>query len=306
VPTDITRNFFFPELKLEQAKPVLDHAIPLLIEIRNYGLNVFLRCQQDAKGGDEDLAILLPYLHFLEMLDGFTVLIGQAVEVPSRLQLRAMLEALLTTEYITQSDTIRRAHAYLVADIIRRKEWCLRCDPQTKQGQGFKKALEEDPDLGGMRVPLLLGLADQLRNLDELFAKEDYREALSEYERLSGPKKRYVNWFELFGGPGSVRKLAIKLKHRGIYEVLYGGWSAVGHGVETVKRQLVSTDRGEPAVRGLRDPIRIVAAVNAGVSLTMKATRCVLGHYRPGELDRPHRQWYLREVKPLWDKVRQH
>lgn len=97
-----------------EAREQIDAAVPLLEEVVNYGLAVFARCSVRPDGRDENAAILLPFHHLLEMIDGVQVLVAAAAPIPARLPLRSAFEALLAIEYITQADTVRRAYAYLV------------------------------------------------------------------------------------------------------------------------------------------------------------------------------------------------
>jgi hypothetical protein len=61
-------SLFDPDYFKVQIVPVLNIAGPLIEELRNYGLAVLARCAYRPDGGDENLAVLLTYLHLLEML----------------------------------------------------------------------------------------------------------------------------------------------------------------------------------------------------------------------------------------------
>src|SRR5260370_8364215 len=134
-------SLFDPDYFKVQIRPVLDIAGPLFEELRNYGLAVLARCSYRPEGGDENLAILLPYLHLLEMLDAVQILILESSITPAKLLIRSMFEALLVLEYVSRKDTIRRGLAYLFMDIISRLKSIRTLDPTTPDGKTFPESL---------------------------------------------------------------------------------------------------------------------------------------------------------------------
>jgi hypothetical protein len=102
MPTRPPETLFSPNYYKVQVRPLLDIALPVLEEVLAYGLALFGRCSTRPEGGDENLVILLTYQHLLEMFDSITIQLAECAPAPAGLQLRAMFEALLTIEYLTQ------------------------------------------------------------------------------------------------------------------------------------------------------------------------------------------------------------
>jgi hypothetical protein len=119
---------------------------------------------------------------------------------------------------------------------------------------------------------------------------------------LRTPRHQHPHWYELFNGPKSIRQLAAALNHQGSYEILYGVWSATGHGTDVVKRNLVVSSSGGPAARAIRSPLLISSVVNMAVNFYLDAARSMIRRYRPGE-ERRYAEWYAREVRSLWFAV---
>jgi hypothetical protein len=135
--TQSPRTLFDPDLAKAQIREVLDLAMPSLNEVLNHGLALFARSSNRPEGEDENLVILLVYRHLLEMLDGVIILIAESAPAPAALQLRAMFEALLTIEFLTQDKrkTKSRALAYLYQVEIHRKRYYLSPRPNFSRGQ---------------------------------------------------------------------------------------------------------------------------------------------------------------------------
>src|SRR5690349_6226356 len=106
------------ELSLPTGSKLLDRELSLAItseirrvgrralrEVIDEGLDVFERCSASAEGKDENIAVLFPFLHILEMLDGAEVLLDGAVAFPTSTVLRAAFESLLTVEWVTKDIT---------------------------------------------------------------------------------------------------------------------------------------------------------------------------------------------------------
>ena len=108
--------------------------------------------------------------------------------------------------------------------------------------------------------------------------------------------ERYPKWFSLFGGPGSLRELAKRLKIEGQYLTLYGYWSRVSH-AEDYARFSRRDAASDPTVRLIRDSSQMIEIAWFAASFMLRATRLVLGKFRPSE---DMAIWYLRDVKPLY------
>ncbi len=306
MPTSPPPALFDPDHFTVQIKAILESALPMLEELRNYGLALFSRCSIRPEGGDENLAILLPYLHLLEMLDAVIVLLPASAIAPAGLQLRSILEASLTIEYIAQADTVRRGHAYLLLDALEEREFMKRLDPQTKEGQKLRSELGHDSILADFDKhfdPIEIASGPQFPSA--LLDQPRFKDVWDEYTRLAkkmSPTR--IRWYCLFDGPRSIRKLAYKLDRGSEYEFLYSRMSASMHVTSALRRQVEVAGPGIGDVRPLRDPREIFDVCRLSHALTIRATRIVLEYFRPQERERSV-QWYIREIKPNFDRFRQ-
>jgi|GEM_PF-6496843 len=125
MPTTAPRTVYDPDLSKAQVKLFTDIAVPLLKEVLNHGLALFVRCSIRPEGDDENLMILFTYRHLLEMLDSVLIQIAECSPATAALQLRAMFEALLTLEYVTcdKAKTRQRALAYLYQVLLSEKHF---------------------------------------------------------------------------------------------------------------------------------------------------------------------------------------
>ena len=255
-------------------------------------------CWRLASGGDEQLVILMMYWHVIELLDGAVVLVAAGAIEPSRLQLRAAFEALLDLEFILESDTTRRAYAWLVVkDVLKRIKTWQKFDEATDAGRQFATLLSSEG--GPMPFPTLDAKAkgDALQHM--LDTDPRWTPAYDEYKRLKQqfPKSRSrPEWFELFDGPvgGGVSTLARHLRHGADYEVLYRHWSARVHGSDAVQR----FKRG--GVVPLRATGELNATMNFVVTFGLRAIRAVIQHYMPEREKELYAQWYVAEVRQRW------
>ena len=90
-------------------------------EAINYATNAFQRCQESSKGApDEDLPVLVSYLHIIEITDGIENLITNSCSGPIIPLLRSEFEAMITIDYILEADYSHRAFAWLVGYVYQR------------------------------------------------------------------------------------------------------------------------------------------------------------------------------------------
>lgn len=296
MPTKPPTDLFDRDISKALVREWIDVAIPMIQEVVNHGVAAFTRCLTTAKGGDENLAILMPYLHLLEMTDAVEILLAEAAPIPAQVQLRSTFEALLTIEYITKAAAPRRAFAYLVADIHRRLASWRAMDPNTPEGRRGRERIATDAYTQDMRIPDIPDIRARIENLETLLQKPDWREANVEYRRLKKILKRRPAWYQLYDGPKNLEELATHLGWPAHYDILYRPWSEAAHAHDAVYRKLTEGAKGEPAIHRVRDTSEFGTVVSLVVTFTLRATRRILSFYRPEELP-AYKSWYLREVR---------
>jgi len=299
MPTTAPPGLLDRDLSKAEARQAIDLAVPLLTEIVNQGLAVLARCFAPPIQGDVHMAVLLPFHHLLEMLDGVQLLVGEAAPSAARPQLRSMLEALLYIEHITETgpDTLQyaiRGYAYLVArtrDALKALRALRRYDAATPEGQDL---------IARSVVKVDRSIEDIDRNIAHLEARlvktpwSDVDSSRQALHRSKGP------WYCLgTGTPSNLGNLADRLGRSVYYDVLYRDYSGAVHAADT-SRQVIAHAPGRVEIRQLRDPDELHNVVCIAVDLALGAIERVLLTYRPQE-QRVHKLWYLPEsVARVW------
>lgn len=302
MPTVPPHGLLDREFSRASVREQVEAANPMLQEIVNYGVAVFARCERTSRLRDEKLAILLPYLHVLEMVDGVQILLSEAAPIPARLQLRSAFEAILAIEFITETDTTRRAFAFLVADIRQRLAAYRAMDPKTPEGKRQLKRIQSDVFARLMKIPEVRDLDERLKSLEGLLQKPNWKEANEQYNAVQKRSDRRPEWYHLCdpNPPGSIEDLASRVKRGGQYEILYRQASGTVHGGDAIRRQLTKGASGGPVVSGLRDTDELAMTIGFAATLAIGATRKVLLFFRPEEAG-GLAKWYLEEVRePLF------
>jgi len=297
MPTKPLEAILYRDLSKVAAKNIIEIASPLLQELVNYSTNALRRCETSTSGNkDEDLAVLMLYLHIIEMTDGIEVLVSQSCPAPAIPLVRSSFEALLSIKYILEADYVRRSLSWLVDYAHKRLAfYCEPMDPSTDRGKAFQKALgaHEYEAMQNLPLPPQAEVQEMITNWQDFLAKPHIQPIEAEFQRCKKERKRRPNWYQLFGGPGrSLYALAHHLKRGVDYEVLYRHWSSIAH-AHDLSRFITGPTEGDSAIRRLRDPSEIKEATRHAALYILEATRLILGRFRPGE---DIARWYTREV----------
>ncbi len=296
MPTEPVEALLYRDLSRVAAHELINIASPLLQELVNYATNVFMRCQDSARGNEnEDLAVLMLYLHMIEMADGVEVLLAQSCATPAEPLIRSLFEALLSITYIleTDADYVQRSLTWLVGYSHNRISYYELLDPSTNRGQRFQQARAADLIAQRIQLPDQAQVQAAIRNLQHFLARPQFQTIEAEYQRLRR-QRQYPQWYELFNGPRNLRALAIHLSRAATYDLLYGPLSSVAH-AHDLSRFLGRTAEGAATFKRLRsdhENLRHVTVLAA--TFILEATRRILTKFRPSEDLAP---WYIREVR---------
>jgi hypothetical protein len=304
MPTKPLDSILYRELSKVQANEIIEIASPLLQELVNYSTNVLARCATSPSNEvDVDLSVLALYRHILEMTDGVEVLIVQCCADAAIPLLRSAFEALISIEYILENDAKgqykdfnRRSLAWLLNHVHNRLDLFDRFDFSTNKGIETKKLFEDDLIASTIGLPDL-DIDKARENLLKILDKPHMKSIEEEYEKCK-KRKRY-NWYSLFGGPTTMRQLAINLKQGAHYEMLYRPWSISLHAQDFFPF-IKKLEDGESVIRPLRNPESIQQVVGYAAGFILKSTRLVLGKFRPTE---NVTDWYIREVQKNYRKI---
>ena len=288
------------ELSRAITREVCRVAAPALREVVDEGIRVFQRCSATARGTDEHIGLLFPFLQLTELLDGTDVLLEGGAVVPARLVLRGAFEALLTVEWVARDHPLRYGAAYVVVDIHQRIAGCEQYSQAHPRRDQLLAAIRSDEFGGHVKIPTIKNAAEKAAAYRALLDAPHLRDAATEYERT---RKKLSNppFYSLWDGPRNIEQLAHRLARAGHYEILYRSWSRTAH-AEDVMRQLGEVE-GEAAVRPFRSGEGLSTAYTFALSFGLAAIRSVLGFYRPEELKTSFAIWYKKQISGPFKRV---
>ena len=272
----------------------------VLREVIDEGLGVFARCSKTAQGEEENVAVLFPFLHLLEMLDGTEVLLDGAAVNPAYPVLRAAFESLLSVEWVTKDlspdESRRRSRAFVVVDIHRKIQLINRYDTAHPDHAQFAAEIQKDDAGSRILMPKVRGSSSRRAGLKAMLQSPALREAAAEYEATRARlKKRWPPYYACWGGPSDIEQLARHLGRGGQYQVLYRRWASESHG-DVLNRQLTTFD-GETAIHRFRSGQALDGTYSLALTIGLAAIRTVLGRYRPEEIEGPHPRWYESKIR---------
>lgn len=303
MPTKPLESVLYRELAVVEAKHLIDIASPLLKEIVNFSTNALIRCGSSSSNGEnEDLAILYLYKHIVEMTDGIEVLISQSCVTPSIPLLRSSFEALISIEYIveTEENYLKRSLSWLVEYIYERIHYYESLDASTIRGQNVRQSLKEDSFLSEIEIDSVIPamfVTPRIDNLNNLLAKEQFKEILEGFKVMKGKKA----WYRLFKGPSDIRNLAKRVGRSAQYDFFYKHWSQVSHAHE-FSSFILSSALNDVGIRPLRDKSEFATVASNARSILLGATHAIVKKFRPEE---SLSDWYKKEVITLSKKLRE-
>ena len=298
MPSKPLHSVLYRELMIAKAQDVLSIATPLFQELVNYGSMALIRCATSPKGEEnEDLAPLSLYRHILEMIDSYEVLISNSCAAPTIPILRSCFEALLSLEYILESDKNYsvRSLCWLAGYVNKRINMYESMLPSTQRGKEFASYVRKDKSIIDLPNPPIKGVKKAISNLEKLLSRKQFSKIQAEYETLG----KSVNWYQLFGGPKNIQSLAYHLERHVQYEFLYRQWSSFAHAHDFSEFLAVSST-GDAGIQGIRNPELIVRVSRFAGTFMIDATRMMIKKFRPGE---DFSRYYLKEIQEPYNKL---
>ena len=272
----------------------------LIQETVNFGTHVLEWELSSAPGGDETAPITLSIRHILELLDSTSISIRNSCVDPCKLLLRGALESFFGVAYILETDTTRRAMAFMATYANQRLRTYRKFDPTTQQGTEFRNLLKKDRLAGDMVISLSHSFVESaITNLEGLLRRPEYIEANAEYQkqRKTGSSNPY--WYSIYGGPRNIEKLADHLKLSAMYHILYRQWSSATHGTDIIQGKISPQSDGKAAILQFRLPTDAQVLTLLAVSIGLELFQIVIKHYVPTRMD-DYRSWYTKEIRPVY------
>lgn len=270
------------ELAIAAARPLIDKYSPYLEELVNFATCAWARCEKSLRGvGGTPFALLALYYHAIQMADASQVLISQSCFSAAVPNLRSLLEAELSIEYILKGDYERRSAAWLVAHYLEQQEFLDRLDPDSERGKHLRQSLQGDKLLKLSAVNRLNidAMRQGRKSIDDVLAKPKFAAIARSLVKKNG---RIRKWYEINGGPKSLSQLARQLGRLSQYRFQYSTYSSVLHAHDA--SNLLEHRDGAFALVPIRSGSSPAEEVCYTAALSLAhATKMIVAKFRPDE-----------------------
>lgn len=291
MPTEPNR-WLNRDLADQGADKLVPLACPALREAINRATHVFEECQRSSSDvPDQDLPVMMTFLHLLEMADGVEILLSSGSAHPTKLLLRSMFEATLTIGYILKNNTKERSFAWLACRAHRHLSAYEVMSPKTQAGVVFRDESKNDESNVDLELLPQAQLDEAIDNIRQMLKLENYSAAEAEFRRLS--KKRKPEWHSFYGGPTTIRELAKEMQQLSAYQFLHKTWSDLTHAGDG-GRWLTTTAKGQPAFHALRNPADLLQAAHLAISFLLTGMMTMVAKYSPSN---DLKRWYLADLQ---------
>ena len=208
--------------------------------------------------------------------------------------LRGLLENYFNLEYLVKENTKQRAYQFIGTHYYSKLKFYKKLDNKSKSHSSYKKPFENDKRIGGYPFSQPPQLQSAIKNLENLFEKEEYREIQDELIRLKKEEKvKNPNWFRLFGGPKSILGLSHRTNLEGMYNTYYRWWSGHVHGTNIIEGNFSSDSNGKLEVLQIRLPFQAQEITNISISISLYMIQQYVNKRLPNHKDL-YLNWYAR------------
>jgi hypothetical protein len=300
MPTQPVQEVISRNPSSHEVSKVLGRFADLIDETVNFGSHVLKWHLESARGGDDTAPITLSFRHILELLDAVSINIRNSSLDPCKLLLRGALESYFGVAYILETDTKRRAMAFMATYVNQRLKTYRKLDPTTQQGKEFRSLLKKDPLATTMVISIpTTAIQAAIANLENLEKKPAYKDAYKEYDRVRKAGSKNPYWYSLYGGPSNIEKLADHLNLQAFYHILYRKWSSSTHGTDIIEGNISRSSTGQVEILQLRLPKEPEVLTVLAVSIALKLFRLFIEHYAP-EKSSEYTSWYQKEIQAIY------
>ncbi|TKJ40353.1 hypothetical protein CEE37_08480 [candidate division LCP-89 bacterium B3_LCP] len=281
------------DLSIVMAKEEITLTSEALPKVINYSTKLCSRCFPSTPK-PSDVAIIVSYMHIIEMVDAIEVLVSSACVNPAKLQLRSAFEGFLNLQYLIKDDTERRADVYFyfhagekLAAYLKylsyKQEFADRRD-------GIRSASIYSED---MLPPLdFSGTETLVSELSIALSDVKYKSIMSELFVLG---KRHLKWYQLYNGPKNLRELSRYLNCEMEYDLIYGYLSKTVHASNLLSR-FTSTHDKEMLFLPLRETSEVNSIKELSITILLRATKEMINYFREDEYD-SFAMWYASEIR---------
>jgi hypothetical protein len=272
-----------------------------LNKISYFSGEMFCEILRKNLGGDDSLPIIMLFRNSIELVGSISSLLINLYSEPAKIILRTLLESTLYIEYLTLKDSKRRSLSFLICQYHEKLNGYKKFNMKTQQGKQFDKQLEEDEFLKGYEFKDQKLLQSHIENLESLVKLELYSKVEREYRRLKNlnPRRKPV-WYEFFGGPKSIEKLAYELKLGSIYEIIYRSLSKGSHGTGVIDGYISAGEKESITnFSQIRFPYSAQFVCQFTITLSIRIMRHIIKYYLP-QWDSKFKEFYKKEIRAFF------
>jgi hypothetical protein len=257
-----------------------------------------------------DYPVFTIFTQFLDVLDSISILTKRGSTTAVNILSRTLLELSVNLRYCLVMPKEKGQAAYSVCHICSQDNHKKIYDENTKVGRSFKINLEK-LNKNAIRYGKIIRPTVMVSNdNDEYFKKYPHiKIAKAEYDRVrkiinkDNPfDNREPNWYSLFNGPNSFRKLLEKFDLGAYYELLYGPKSDELHGSDALTMMQGNSDG--VGITMLRNPENLQNTIFWVLDITHRLYDFIADEYLPENRTKEYHTWFDEKVKKKYKKVK--
>ncbi len=276
----------------------------ILSEVANKGTEILSKCSVLPIKIPESYEILLFYRHILEILDAVEVQIANSVIDPIIIQLRSAFEALLSMDYIAETDTARRANAFFYFQQLERIKFLKMYQPHSKERKAIISDLKKRNKeyIKHIKLTEFPDAEQKIHEIETILEKPEFVVIAREIEQIkqkaiASGRTIKPRWYSVFSKCTSIEILARHLGRIAEYEFLYRPWSKVAHS-ENVLSYVEITSKGEECFRCLRNAENLYEYFIFALNIFFDSSEIMMKVFKPDDIAEFDR-WRGKEIMPF-------
>jgi hypothetical protein len=230
-------------------------------------------------------------MEYAEPIDGVSILARTGSAKNCVALIRSGFELQLNLMYMLERDDTYedRCLAYEFFHWLKHLKVAAKCETTSDSGKQVRGQIKGELLADAFDHPEC-DVGGEIAAIQEKVDHPQYAAVKAEHEN-SKPK----HWYDMWGGPRDLERLAQALKRQGHYEVMYRYWSGAAHGESALKRLV--NGGGYLQMDPVRSPKGLVAACRHACNLANEMAAFLVGRFVPNLRDELAAR-YLSEVKP--------
>jgi hypothetical protein len=253
----------------------------LLRDLANYGSNLIPRAYSSSgKTLGDAVVIGILLRQVVAMTDAIEILLGRSAVHAAALQLRAMFEASIYTEWMLAGDREKKAAYYYVHNLLRLRLWGTRVQSGTAESLSFKGIM----DKAGLPVDQTLANEGkrQIQEIDRVLSQARFVAVRDEFQKWKKRNGR-PEWYSPLGVT-NLRAIAKNVNKEPLYVMVYTSGSEVMHASNYGQHIRIEAER--ITLKSIRHPKQFSNIVRYTATIAIDIFMKILQEYRAGEFPR--------------------